>query len=506
MWSLDPSQYLKGLPLHYITDFDKVGHYFPRDYRKIKPEKMKISDTALTSIESYNKQIRADSAVFENIEALKEVPAVVTGQQPCLLTGPLYVMYKALTAVITAERHNCVPVFWNASEDDDISEVDHIWVMNSTLEKISVRLDIHPFSKIMLKEEDIQTVKKCIETLTPPTEFRKDVLEMIGTCSLTFSEMFSQLLSRLFTDYGLIVVEPHIFAEAAAPVYRDMIKNPTRAARLVNAAGDSLQKNGYKRQVHKSDESCSFYIIFDDKRHAVTYDKEFHVNNTTYTGKELLDLLDEDPSKFTSTVISRPLIQDAVLPTLAYCAGPGEVSYFAQMKDVYTYFHITEPYIIPRFGATILEKKIQKVLTKYAINIPDLTDPDRILKILAQKDIQSFFNKKRGQILNTVKEIEEYMATVDINLKKTGAAMRQHIANDLKTLEGKTTSALKNQNRIAEEQITKASLNIFPNNTLQERVLNVFQYLIRYNSFIQDLYDAFQDAQPGDHAIITPGD
>lgn len=507
MFSLNPSRYLKGLPLDYCTNFSKVSSYFAKNYQEINPGKRKVSDDVITCIESYNKKINAPPTVFENIEALKEErPVICTGQQPCLLTGPLFVIYKALTAVVLAERVKGVPVFWNASEDDDVSEVNHIWVLNSDLKKISVDLEVNPFNKIRVEPADLQYIIDQLEELTPPTEFRADVLRIIEKCSQPFSQSFSRILSTLLSDYGLIVVEPEIFTGLAAPVYQKLIEHPVKAAQLVNKAGSFLESSGYKRQLHKPDNSCSFYLLFDDKRHAVFYNGKFQANNDTFTKKELFDLLDEHPECFSSNVISRPVIQDFLFSTLAYCAGPGEISYFAQMKEVYQFFDIEEPHIIPRFGTTVVEKKVQKVLEKYSIDVYDLENPERILKTLARGDISNFFNKSKGEVIKTLQKIEEYMNSVDPNLKRTSRAMQTRILKDLAALEEKTATAVKREKSTMETQIMKASTNVFPHRMLQERVLNIFQYVIRYKSLIEDLYQNFQNAPLGEHILFRPGD
>lgn len=506
MLFLDPSQYLKGLPLDYRINFDRVSSYFDKDYRKIKLEKRKISDDVMSKIESYSKEIEAPSAVFENIEALKEAPIVCTGQQPCLLTGPLFVIYKAATAVILADKLKAVPVFWNASEDDDVSEVNHIWVLNSQVQKISLELESRPFSKIVLKKEDIQYVINQLEALTPPTEFRSEILGIVRKCSQSFSEAFSRTLTTLFSDHGLIVVEPKIFGDAVIPVYQKFIEYPTEATQLVNEAGASLETQGYKRQMHKTENSCSFYLLFEDKRHTVVYDEGFHAHGETFTKRELLELLDEHPECFSSTVVSRPLVQDFLFSTLAYCAGPGEISYFAQMKEVYTFFKVAMPYIIPRYGATFMEKKVQKVLDKYSLDMIDLETPDRILKTLARADISEFFSNRRGEVMKPLQRIEEYIQSVDVNLEKASKASSARILKELAALEEKAASSVKKQNSLAEAQISKASANVFPNRMLQERVLNIFQYLIRYRSLIEDVCQHFRNAPLGEHAIIHLGD
>lgn len=504
MWSLEPKQYVSGLPLDYITS-SKVNAYFSKDYKKISFKQGSISDEIIASIEEYNKKIGSNSTVFENIEKLKEHPPVITGQQPCLITGPLYVVYKALTAIILSKKLDTVPVFWNASEDDDVSEVDHIQIMNNTLEKISVELEKKPFYTIELKEKAVKNIIEKIKSLTPPTEFRQDILDMIPSCP-KFSHMFSEIMSTLFSEYGLILVEPHIFSREAVPVYETLLKEPTKASSLVNKAGETLEKKGYNQQLHKPENVCNFYVVLDDTRCTVEYDKNFHINGTKYTKKELLEYLHENPEKFLSNVVSRPLVQDFLFSTTAYCAGPGEISYFAQMKEVYTYCNIEQPYIVPRWGATLVETKVQKVLDKYNINIPDLRHPNKLIKEMAKKDIPDEFNSARKEIMKELHEIQNTLASIDPNLKKSTAATRTSIINELNTLEEKTARSLKDQNKIMKSQIMKAALNIFPNNTLQERMLNIFQYLVRYPNIIDTVYNTFNKADLGAHCIIRPGD
>lgn len=500
MSPLDPSHYLRGLPLDYL-EFEKVRPYFAKDYRTISVKKGGIADEVIARVEVYNKKIQAGSKAFENIEKLKENPAIVTGQQPCLLTGPLFVMYKALTAIVLAERYDAVPVFWNASEDDDIPEVDHTWILGNDLTEIHLSLEQKPFSKIVLREADIQSLLSQLSVL-PETEYREDISSLVKNAPQSFSEMFSYLLSTLFSEYGLIVVEPHLFSDLAIPVYRGLIEHPLEATALVNRAGDSLESQGYKRQVHKSGESCSFYVTFNERRYSVAHDGQFHVGEHTFNKRELLSLLEEHPETFSSTVISRPLVQDYLFSTLAYCAGPGEITYFAQMKEVYRFFHVEEPYIIPRFGATVVEKNVRRIMEKYHLTIADLFEPEKVTKTLARMDLDASLAGSKTQVMTGLQDIEAYVASIDPNLQKAAAAVRARIVKELEALEGKTTASLKQKNRITEEQIAKASLHVFPHRMLQERVLNVFGYLVKYPSLISTLYRHCASARPGEHLLI----
>jgi bacillithiol biosynthesis cysteine-adding enzyme BshC len=506
MSSLDPSLYLSGLPLDYYTDFPRVASYFSTDYHTIPTQKSSVSDEVISSIESYNREIGAGSRVFENIGRLQENPPVVTGQQPCLLTGPLFVIYKALTAVILAKKNGTVPVFWNASEDDDAPEVNHIWVHNTELEEIFITLESKPFFTVDINPEERTHAVDRLKKLTPPTEFREKALKMITACSKNFSKMFSQLLSSLCSEYGLIMVEPHLFCEHAIPFYEQLITHPLKATALVNEAGDNLERMGYKRQVHKPATLCSFFLLKNGYRHSVNYDGLFHVENESLTTQEMLAHLHDHPEQVVSSVISRPLIQDFLLSTVAYCGGPGEVSYFAQMKRVYDFFHVREPAIVPRLGATLIEPKVQKVLDKYALKVSELKESEKVLKSVVKGNIEEFFDAQKKEVFHIMEGIQDYITRVDKSLEKAGAAMTHHILQDLDSLEDKTASALKKQNEIVLKQIMKASSNIFPNNALQERMLNVFQYMIRYNTVIETVYKSFHQARPGEHLILRLGD
>ncbi|MBU7015176.1 MAG: bacillithiol biosynthesis cysteine-adding enzyme BshC [Theionarchaea archaeon] len=506
MLSLDPRLYLSGLPLDYFTNFCKVASYFSADYHTIMSKKSAISDEVISSIESYNREIGASSLVFENIARLQENSPVVTGQQPCLLTGPLFVVYKALTAVLLAEKHGTVPIFWNASEDDDAVEVNHIWVHNTKLEEISISLESGPFFTSDISPQEKTHVITMLRELTPPTEFREPVLDMISASSERFSQMFSQLLSTLCSEYGLIMVEPHLFYEHAIPLYEQLITHPLRATALVNEAGNHLEDMGYKRQVHKPAEMCSFFILERGHRHSVTFDGVFHVEDESFTTPEMLAYLYDHPGQVISSVISRPLVQDFLLSTAAYCAGPGEVSYFAQMKRVYEFFKVKEPAIVPRLGATLMEPKVRKVLEKYALEVSELREPEKVLKSIVKENIEEFFDVQKKEVFQIMGGIQEYITQVDESLKRTGAAMTNHILQDLKRLEDKTASALKKKNEIVLQQIMKASSNTFPNNALQERMLNIFQYIIRYDTVVEAIYESFRHAVPGEHLILPLGD
>ncbi|MBU7031613.1 MAG: bacillithiol biosynthesis BshC [Theionarchaea archaeon] len=146
------------------------------------------------------------------------------------------------------------------------------------------------------------------------------------------------------------------------------------------------------------------------------------------------------------------------------------------------------------------------MLEKYEITVPHLFNSEQTTKALARQDIQEVFTMHNQRISDSIEELEKYMSSIDPNLGKASAAARARITGEMKTLEDKAATAVRTQSTIMERQITKASENVYPNNSLQERVLNIMQYLIRYDSLLDRLYDRLHNAHPGNHVLIDVGE
>ena len=501
------------ITLDYLERYERVSHFYPHHFRERKFRKVEIDREQVVKIlREYNRRIKAPQKVMENIEMLldQNTYAVVTGQQPGIFTGPLYTIYKALSAIIVANNHSdrkhpLVPIFWNASEDHDLSEIDHIYLMK---ENKPLRIDYPVSTRRSASEVELDTQKigkmiSKINKVTPDTEFKNSLLKNLQNLaerSGSLGEIFSRIMIFLLGEYGLILIEPKYLRRMMIPLFKKMIENPTRCSEILNKAGDRLKKSGYHPPIYKNLNLCNFFL----ERKNVTYDKDFHVANNTYSPNELLDLLEKNPLSFSANVVTRPITQDYLFPTYAYVAGPSEIAYFSQLKETYEEFMIEMPLIYPRFGATIVENKVLSVLKKYNLEILDLRSPQSLTKRLAKIETASLFNSGRREISEIFSGIEKVTTEIDATLKDTFQASLRRVSREMSLLEDKVVRNQKRQNIVVENQINKAAHNIFPLKDLQERKLNVLEYLIKFGQdFLRVVYGEFSKANYGAHKVIS---
>ncbi|UCG36807.1 MAG: bacillithiol biosynthesis cysteine-adding enzyme BshC [Candidatus Bathyarchaeota archaeon] len=506
------------LTLDYIKYADRLKHRFPKSYKNPNPRKCKVDRRAIVDrLLEYNKKIDAPKPVIQNIQALlqPETYAVITGQQPGLFSGPLYTIYKAVSTLIICERLSSrkqllVPIFWNASEDHDLPEIDHITMFRRN-EPFRIRYDSVlkdvALSHMSLDKPELNKMLATVKEISPSTEFKAPLLkeaEGIIEKSSTIGDFFSRFMIHLFGEWGLVMVEPHYFRDLMIPIFDKLIRCPTKCTQLLEEAGSKLKELGYPPRIHKKSGICNFFLLDEDgKRLQVTHNREFHAGSTAYSQGELLNLLHESPHRFSANALTRPITQDLLFPTFAYVAGPSEIAYQAQLKEIYDFFSIEMPVIFPRFGATIIEKKVSKVIRKYGLEVHELKSPERLLKKMAREKIDGVFNSLKIDISRSLAEVTRKAESIDESLAASCSLAKGRIIKTIEGLEDKIASKLKEQNLASRRQITKAHINVFPYGHLQEREVNVLEYLIKFGKeFLRVAYRSFLEADYGEHRVI----
>ena len=288
------------------------------------------------------------------------------------------------------------------------------------------------------------------------------------------------------------------------PVFERLLKQPTQCTRILNEAGLKLGRLGYSPRIHKRLSISNFFLVSQDrKRERVTYNGRFNTSDESFSQEELLELLGSCPSRFSANAVTRPITQDFLFPTFAYVAGPNEVVYLAQLKPIYDFFSLEMPVVFPRFGATIVERKISKVLEKYDVEIRELRKPEKLLKDLAKAKLDGIFNSFKSEVTRNISKVTRQAESVDATLTGSCSLAEGRILKAIETLENKIASKLKEHNLIVREQITKACSNIFPDGQLQERQVNVLEYLIKFGKeFLRVIYEDFREADYGEHRVI----
>ena len=514
--SLAPAHIIsEPVTLDYLANSAGLREFFPAHFtqgkrrRRFKMDRERV----VKCLRDYNEKMNAPSRVMESIDSLldEDTYVVVSGQQPGVFSGPLYTVYKALSAIVISHRlshdgRRFIPLFWNASEDHDLSEVDHIYLMEKNKPcriSYSIKGASRSAFEVKLDLREIKKVLEKIEEITPQTEFKEDILknlDLLARESENLGDFFSRLLLFFFGHHGLVLIEPRILRPLMIPLFEKMIKNPLRSTELVNGAAARLKKRGYSPRIHKAPHLCGFFL----RRQKVTYNGKFLVGGESFSSRELLQWLEENPFDFSSNVVTRSITQDYTLPTYAYVAGPSEIAYFAQLGEVYQEFGIEMPLIYPRFGATILENKVAKIIKKYGLAIQDLRSPASQIKKLLKEELGPLFAHTRDDVSKVLLPMAETVGQIDETLGDSFQASEKKIFREIDSLEKRAVRCLRKQNSLMELQICNAAENLFPLGELQERKINFLEYLIKFgHDFLEVIHQEFSSSNYGEHRVIT---
>ena len=330
----------------------------------------------------------------ENIERLKNGAfAVVTGQQVALFGGPLFSILKAITAIKLADEArqkgvDAVPIFWLATEDHDFAEVNHVTLLRKdapSLESVSVTaggIEGAPVSARPLHEDVTAAVGAAADALGD-SEIA-DLLKKFYRPGEDLGSAMGKLFARLFAEHGLILLDPsgadvHRFA---APLLADAIRRSEELDKKLLARGRELEAAGYHQQVKVTESSTLLFSLETGARVPIKRSNgKFIIGKEHFSAADLEKRIQQAPEKFSANVLLRPVMQDFLLPTLAYVGGPAEVAYFAQCEVVYKTLLGRVTPVLPRCSATLVEEHQQKILQKVSLTVTDVfQEPERLRK------------------------------------------------------------------------------------------------------------------------------
>lgn len=516
--------YPNQMLLDYLHRRKKLIDCFPSKYLDLHKVPFTGDRSILKEILfDYNKNIDASEQVISNIEVVenKEIKFVVTGQQPGFLTGPLYTIYKTLSAINYAEKYSTkstklIPLFWNASEDHDIEEVNHIKVLDKNNEIRSFTFDEpsmfgKSLESICINKQKHEDLINKICEIIPQTDFTDELYNGIIKKELhkakTWSEVFSRIMSRLMSQWGLILVEPKIFRPYLVEYFSKIISDPTKYNRAFLHSTTQLIKNGYRPKMHKKEEVVGLFYIDDDSRRyniTLTNKNEYSIENSEILSKEaLLDKLQSEPSRFSTNAIYRPLAQDLMIPTHIFVGGPSEISYHLQLMKLYNEFDLRQPNLFFRMGATIIERHINRIIEKYQFNITELRNVNQLTNKFLLNENKEFLEPHFDKVIYALDDLNEELVKVNQELGQRIEGRKKIIMKELTNIERMYLRYVKDDNKILTNQLQKAGDYLFPDDKPQERIFNIFQYLNKYSlNILNCMKDYFGKSDPGNHVVL----
>jgi bacillithiol synthase len=481
-----------------------------------------------TILERQNKSWGASPQTFANLSRLRQgAAAIVTGQQVGLFGGPMFAIYKALTAVKLAEEAtaagvDAVPVFWLATSDHDLAEVNHISMpgpegLLRTLATSSHGIPGAPVSDVGLGEEILPVVDEAAALLgeSEATQFLREAYrpgETLGTA-------FARFYARLFAQWGVILLDA---ADAelhrvAAPIYRAAIERAEELDAALLARGQALESAGYYQQVKVTASSVLLFAMREGARTAIHrregFNKgaEFIIGSEPgaekFSSAELLDRIDAAPENFSPNVLLRPVVQDYLLPTLAYSGGAAEAAYFAQAGAVYEKLLGRVTAIVPRFSATLVEPKVQRWLGQYGIAVRDAFDgPEALRQTLASRTLpaglQTAFDRANQSIEESFSGLKDALTKLDPTLVEASQTGASKVRYQLDRLRERATAAELRRSEVVSRHASALSHALYPENALQERGIAGIYFVARHGiELLRSIHDAMR-TDCHDHQIL----
>jgi len=500
----------------------------------VKEEAARISYDSLRRervaaiLERQNRSWGASAKTLANLERLRQgAAAVVTGQQVGLFGGPMFCIYKALTAVKLAEEATAagvdtVPVFWLATYDHDLAEVNHVSIPGAdgalqVLTTTSHDVAGAPVSAVRLDDEIVSLVEQATQLLgdSEATRILRECYrpgEPLGTA-------FARFYAREFAEWGVILLDASDaeIDRVAEPMYRAAVERADELAGAVLARGAALEAAGYHQQVKVTSSSVLLFTMLDGARTPIHHrghgsSAEFVIGSDgaaveKLSQSELLDRITASPEQFSPNVLLRPVVEDYLLPTLAYTGGAAETAYFAQAGAVYEALLGRVTPIVPRFSATIVEPKLQRLIERHGIAVADVfAGAEALRRQLAERglpaDLQAAFEAARKSMDSHLSNIKEKLVTLDRTLVDAAETARSKVEYQFERLQSQAARAEAQKSELVTRHAETLSQALYPYKGLQERGIGGVYFLARYGGeFLQQLYDAIQP-DCHDHQIV----
>jgi bacillithiol synthase len=438
------------------------------------------------ALEKQNRGWGASEKTLHNIQRLRNGAfTVVTGQQVGLFGGPLMSLFKIASALALAMQVQqsgveCVPVFWLASEDHDLDEVNQALFLRHDFQLVPFKANAagragSPVARVRFAQGTNELVAEAAGLLGE--SLAADYLRESYAEGDTFSDSFAKLYTRIFRDHGLILLDP---ADAelhriAKPLFLDAVRRAAEIDEALLARNRQLRDAGYHEQVKVTGESTPLFVLMDGERIPVhRANGAFTIAKKPISAEELQKRIETAPENFNANVLLRPVLQDYWLPTLGYIGGPAEVAYFAQAAVVYEKLLGRITPILPRMSATLIEPRIERLLNKYEVELPELFHGECQLRdCLAARslpaELKTNFEQGRQSIEAAMTQVSQSIKKLDPTLVEAAGRAASKMLYQMNRLEKRAAQAELRRTEILSRHATQIENALYPNKSLQER-------------------------------------
>lgn len=433
---------------------------------------------------------------------------VIGGQQAGILTGPFYTIHKVISIIALARQKEkdlgipVVPVFWIAGEDHDLMEVNHIYAeVNESVQKFTYHEKVN--GKMMVsdigidKEKCLAWVVQIIEALGE-TEHTKSILSFMEkaiSCSNTMVDFFAYMIMELFKEYGLLIIDSG--DKQLRTLEKSYLRSQLLCYKDITAAvfqqQAKLHEAGFSRTLDIQENAVNLFY-YDEKsssRILLEYQSETGLfigkkSEVQFTLAELVQLVEENPERISNNVVTRPLMQEWLFPTLAFIAGPGEIAYWSELKQAFEHFGIKMPPIVPRLNITLLESSVERSLQELGFSL------ETVLRQGVSAEKADFLNRKKDSELTDIFDelkrvingkyelILRKAEEIETGLQPLVQKNQTLIENQLRFMEDRIERAIEQKHSVTLRKMDRIENALRPSGAPQERVLNPIVFMNKY--------------------------
>ncbi|MBW8348640.1 bacillithiol biosynthesis cysteine-adding enzyme BshC [Bacillus sp. IITD106] len=522
---IEQKEPVKGF-FHYDITENTV---FEKRYRDLMSRNIDRTGIARV-IENYMSKFPQSDKTKLSLEKMRDEHSVVVigGQQAGLLTGPLYSIHKIISIIKLAEEQErkldrpVVPIFWIAGEDHDFLEINHVYAeAGQSLKKISFagnHDEKKMTSHIYYNKNEMQQWVNTVFTHFGEKAHTKQLLSSLHSAIIEYdsiTDLFSYIVMSLFKDYGLLIIDSAdpALRRLEEPFFSRLIDQNVELSQAVLSQQKEIGNYGFKKAIEMEESSANLFYYLYNERILLDYDSQ----NDCFLSKKahfqmdsdsLRELLRQKPENFSNNVVTRPIMQEWLFPTLAFIAGPGEIAYWGELKKAFEIVENKMPPIIPRINMTFLEAAVERDIHDLQLSIEDILKNGvtrtkaLFLENVADKELLCILHNAKKYLENQYDSIFKRLEESDRGLLPLA---RKNLSIHLKQLQfmeqkSNQSQAIKHQTIL--DKYSKIERHLLPNGVPQERMWNIFYYLNEMGEeFIHQLMEeAF--AFDGTHKLI----
>jgi len=438
--------------------------------------------------------------------------AVVGGQQAGVLTGPLYSVHKAISVLALAKEQSeklqkpVVPIFWIAGEDHDIEEINHTFTMRDMdIKKRAYgersRRKTMASTTSLNKESMTQLINTIIKDFGETAHTEKLFNQLLDALnkSETFTDFFARLMNELFKKEGLLMIDAADmnFRQYERNNFVQLIQHNEEIAKLVTEKEAALENAGYGKPILATDDAANLFYVKDGERLLLERRNDQFVNlaaNIKFSREELLTIAEKHPEYLSNNVVTRPLMQEMTIPVLAFVGGPGELAYWATLKDAFSELGLQMPIFAPRLNITIITRHVEQLLREYQLTVEEVWDgkamvlKEQFIAGVQDDEAKCQILEMQQLLLEKYAALEQYFAEQHMALDKIVEKNKENHVRQFEYLQQKVEQTVLSKHETTIRKFMTLQNELYPNDGFQERSYNPYQYINEFGpTFIDEM-------------------